>query len=74
VAASTGWRWGLWTGRVAIITGAGRGVGRERALLVARHHGAKVVVKDLGGASDSVSEDRSAAQRDKVLARMYGQD
>jgi len=33
-----------------------------------------VVVNDLGGASDSVSDDRSAAQRDKVLARMYGQD
>jgi hypothetical protein len=31
-----------------------------------------VVVEDLGGAS--VSDDRSAAQRDKVLARTYGQD
>jgi NAD(P)-dependent dehydrogenase (short-subunit alcohol dehydrogenase family) len=65
---------GLWTGRVAIITGAGRGIGREGALLLARYQGAKVVVNDLGGASDSVSDDRSAAQRDKVLARRCGQD
>gem|GEM_PF-6618095 len=33
-----------------------------------------MVFNDLGGASDSVSDDRSAAARDKVLARMYGQD
>src|SRR5215475_641006 len=35
-------------GRVAIITGAGRGLGREHALLFAAE-GAKIVVNDLGG-------------------------
>ena len=38
-------------GKVAIITGAGRGLGREHALLLAEH-GAKVLVNDLGAAGD----------------------
>jgi len=37
--------------RVVIVTGAGRGIGREYALMLAEH-GAKVVVNDLGGARD----------------------
>ncbi|MGP0032528.1 MAG: SDR family oxidoreductase [Acidimicrobiales bacterium] len=47
--------------RVTIITGGGRGIGREHALLFASL-GAKVVVNDLGGAIDGSGSDVSAAQ------------
>jgi NAD(P)-dependent dehydrogenase (short-subunit alcohol dehydrogenase family) len=48
-------------GRIAIITGAGRGIGREHALLFASE-GAKVVVNDLGGGTDGAGNDTTAAQ------------
>jgi NAD(P)-dependent dehydrogenase (short-subunit alcohol dehydrogenase family) len=53
---------GVLDGRVAIITGAGRGLGREHALLFAAE-GAKVVVNDLGGAPDGGGSDRTAAEQ-----------
>ncbi len=53
---------GALDGRVAIITGAGRGLGREHALLFAAE-GAKVVVNDLGGDTHGVGADRAPAQQ-----------
>ena len=60
---------GALDGRVAIITGAGRGIGREHALLFASE-GAKLVINDLGGAVDGSGDDRGAAQlvADEIVA------
>jgi NAD(P)-dependent dehydrogenase (short-subunit alcohol dehydrogenase family) len=49
-------------GRVAIITGAGRGIGREHALFFA-NEGAKIVVNDLGGANDGTGTDLTPAEQ-----------
>jgi NAD(P)-dependent dehydrogenase (short-subunit alcohol dehydrogenase family) len=55
--------------KVAIITGAGGGLGRQHALLLARR-GALVVVNDLGGSVDGTGSSESAAQKvvDEITA------
>ena len=51
----------LCEGRIALVTGAARGVGKEHALGLAKH-GAKVVVNDLGAGVDGLGADTTPAQ------------
>jgi NAD(P)-dependent dehydrogenase (short-subunit alcohol dehydrogenase family) len=59
----------MFEGRVAIVTGAGRGLGREHALLLASE-GAAVVVNDLGGGTDGSGSDVVPARAvvDEIVA------
>ena len=55
---------GLLNGKTAIVTGAGGGLGRAHALLLAKE-GASVVVNDLGGARDGTGA--GSAMADQVV-------
>ncbi|MGH7262695.1 MAG: SDR family NAD(P)-dependent oxidoreductase, partial [Candidatus Rokuibacteriota bacterium] len=56
--------------KVAVVTGAARGIGREIALLMARE-GAKVVVNDYGGKEDGTGSARAPA--DEVVGEIKAQ-
>ena len=60
---------GMLDGKVALVTGAGGGLGRTHALLLA-HEGASVVVNDLGGARDGTGAGTSMADGvvDEIVA------
>jgi NAD(P)-dependent dehydrogenase (short-subunit alcohol dehydrogenase family) len=67
MSARAGEKMGILDGKVAIITGAGGGIGRAHAHLFAKE-GAKVVVNDLGGARDGSG--KAAAAADQVVAEI----
>jgi NAD(P)-dependent dehydrogenase (short-subunit alcohol dehydrogenase family) len=62
---------GLLEGKVAIVTGAGRGIGREMALLMAQE-GAKVVVNDVGASVAGEGSDKGPAEETAALIRERG--
>jgi NAD(P)-dependent dehydrogenase (short-subunit alcohol dehydrogenase family) len=62
---------GICEGRVVIVTGAGRGIGREHALELARQ-GARVVVNDVGGSTGGEGQDATPAEQVVAEIRELG--
>ena len=62
---------GMIVGKVVLVTGAGRGIGREIALLMAAA-GGRVVVNDVGGSLDGTGADASLATTVAVEIREAG--
>ena len=58
-------------GKVAVVTGAGRGIGREIALMMAAA-GARVVVNDVGGREDGTGDDTTPAGEVVAAIRAAG--
>ena len=63
---------GALEGKVAVVTGSGRGLGREMALMFAVE-GAKVVVNDLGGAADGSDASKIADEVVKEIRDAGGE-
>jgi NAD(P)-dependent dehydrogenase (short-subunit alcohol dehydrogenase family) len=58
-------------GKVAIVTGAGNGIGREIAIMMAQQ-GAKVIINDIGTSVSGEGQDATPAQQTKAIIRQNG--